>query len=92
MEHEQRMGGWTTFETTITVDEKKAFDEATNGLVGVGYEPVAVATQVVSGMNYRFFCNSTTVTAHPSTDAAIVEVHQDLNGHSKLVEVKSVDL
>jgi len=91
MNHEQRMGGWTTFETQITKEEQQVFETATKELVGVGYKPVAVATQVVSGRNYRFFCNATPIIERPTHEAAIVQIYQPLDGEATITEIKNVE-
>ena len=70
MNHEQRMGGWTTFETQITKEEQQVFETATKELVGVGYKPVAVATQVV--MAKITLKTITQPTARPMTTRKVI--------------------
>lgn len=71
------VGAYTKFRGLEEAD-KKVFEEATSGLMGVNYEPLLVATQVVAGTNYKFICNATAVTNPPKEFAATVTVFQDL--------------
>ena len=55
------LGGWNSPESPeITPELQEIFDQATEGLLGVNYTPVAlIGTQVVAGMNYCFLCRET---------------------------------
>lgn len=75
--------GYTKFRM-FTDDERKLLEEAIKGLVGVNYEPIAVTTQVVSGIDYKFFCNKIIITPYgleePSSGpnkASFVTVYKD---------------
>ena len=59
-------GGWTVQEP-VSNENKEVLDTALEGLVGSSFEPIAVATQVVNGINYLFIAKSTTVTSDPKT-------------------------
>ena len=50
-------GGWTPYRP-LTAEDRKVFNEAMKGFVGVTYTPNEVSTQVVAGTNYRFKCTS----------------------------------
>jgi len=76
-------GGYTTYSCVISNDAKASFEEATANFTGVEYSPVAVASQVVAGTNYRFFCNARMVIPEPANDAALVTVFQPLPGQGK---------
>ncbi|NDI97920.1 hypothetical protein GWA97_02410 [Flavobacterium sp. LaA7.5] len=72
------LGGWSAYHK-LTPEDRKVFDEAMHGFVGVKYTPIAVSTQVVAGMNYRFKCEA----SMPPSDViweAIVEIFKPLNG------------
>lgn len=86
-----KAGGWTPFETKITNEEMTVFEKATTPLLGVGYKPIAVSTQVVAGTNYSFFCNATVANQTADTYAAMVEVYQQPDGSIHLTEIKKVD-
>lgn len=55
--------------------------------VGVDYVPLAVATQVVSGINYRFFCNAKGVYPGSTNDAAMVQIYQPLDGEVHITSI-----
>ncbi|MBV5281641.1 MAG: hypothetical protein JZU53_04310 [Paludibacter sp.] len=85
------LGGWSAYSTTISSEAKKAFDEAFKGFVGVGYKPLAVSQQVVSGMNYRFFCNAKGVYPGAVDYAALVEIYDPLQHPAHITSIKKVD-
>jgi hypothetical protein len=66
------------------------FEEAMRGFVGVGDSPLDVATQIVAGENYKFFCNATTVTKEPMNFAAIVEIFRPLQGKPHITRIERV--
>ncbi|MBR2759937.1 MAG: hypothetical protein IKD66_02100 [Solobacterium sp.] len=89
------LGGWTvntSYNSYLTDDEIALFNKALEGLVGVGYTPVAIlADQVVSGTNYAYLAMAKTVTADPKEYWAVVTVYQDLQGNAKIIGVKEID-
>lgn len=90
------MGGWqdsTELPNFLTEEENEIFNKAFDGLVGVGYTPVAkLASQVVAGINYAFLALGTTVTANPMTHLYIVNIYNDLQGNAKLTNIHGLDL
>ena len=77
------LGGWSAYHK-LTPEDRKVFDEAMKGFVGVKYDPQSVSTQVVAGVNYRFKC----LASMPPSDVvweAIVEIFQPLNGGTPYV-------
>ena len=54
----QTVEGWSEFSADIPTDALAVFKKSLAGLAGVSYHPVAYASQVVTGINYLFFCNS----------------------------------
>ncbi len=83
-------GGWSVYTSDISSEAGTAFDQALKGQVGVTYAPVAVAQQVVEGMNYRFFCNASAAIQNPTNIAAIVSVFKPLNGPATLSGIAPV--
>lgn len=69
-------GGWTEYSSQLTGEAKEVFVTATKGLVGVNYTPLALATQVVNGMNYSFFCNAQAVYPNAPHEGAVVSIHR----------------
>lgn len=84
-------GGWTTFTNEISEEANAMFKKAFNGLIGVAYEPVAVATQVVSGIKYSFFCNAKGIYPNARNQAAIVDIYQAPNGVPTITQIKMLD-
>lgn len=90
METNANPGGWTSFRP-LTSEDKDVFNKALNGLVGVGYEPLLVATQVVAGINYRFFCNAKVVYPNAPYYAAIILIFKPLQGDAHITSIQRVD-
>ena len=82
------VGGWTETESPeMTNEAKKALDKACETLTGAVYTPVALlATQVVSGTNYRIICESTPSIPSPESSYVIVTVYADLDGNAEITE------
>ncbi len=87
---ETKPGGWTPYVTPIPAEDLEVFKKALHGLVGVNYSPLAVAKQVVSGMNYRFFCNAHVVYPGAANEAAIVEIYKPLNGEPHITSISRI--
>lgn len=69
-------GGWTKFRM-VKPEEQTMFHQVMT-LIGVQYEPFAVATQVVQGENYNFFCNAHAESNPPRDYAAQVHIFRPL--------------
>lgn len=85
------VGAWTTFSCDITKEAREAFETALKGLTGVGYKPVAFASQVVSGMNYRFFCNARVVSPDAPNEAALIDIYQPLDGPAHITNTRRIE-
>jgi hypothetical protein len=81
---------WSTYSSDITMEEFYVFDEAMDGFVGVDYNPIAVATQLVSGFNYRFFSNAEVVSLDGASNAAIIEIYVPLDGSPQITDIYQV--
>ncbi|MBU2707033.1 hypothetical protein KCM76_13645 [Zooshikella marina] len=75
----QLVGAYGPFSSNIDKEAQVAFSEAMEHFTGVKYQPVAVASQVVSGVNYAFFCNATPVYPGAPTVPAMVTIYKPLN-------------
>lgn len=91
MDTVQAVGAWSTFSNTISAEAQNAFDTAFKGFVGVSYAPFAVATQVVSGINYRFLCNSKVIYPGALNQASLVEIYQPAEGDIHITSIKRID-
>lgn len=83
-------GAYSPYTCEISAEAKKAFIEATKGLVGVRYLPVAVSTQIVAGVNYKFFCNTQAATVMPLYGAAIVSIYAPLKGAAHITHIQNL--
>ena len=73
-------GGWTSWNFTLSHEAMQVFKEATRGLLGVSYTPLAFASQVVAGLNYSFLCKATAVVPDPPTRVVKMHLFQPLPG------------
>ncbi|MBP5168414.1 MAG: SGNH/GDSL hydrolase family protein [Oscillospiraceae bacterium] len=87
------LGGWNTPDSPeITPELQEIFDQATEGLLGVNYTPVAlVGTQVVSGMNYCFLCEAKVVVPDAVPYYANITIYKDLNGKATVTEIEKLE-
>jgi hypothetical protein len=85
------VGAWTKFRSNISEEDKRVFNNAMEGLMGVNYEPVAVATQVVEGTNYRFFCNSQVVRPDSFNEASMVTIWRRPNGDTEITNISNIE-
>lgn len=86
-------GGWEFNQGELSLDRnveaKKAFDRATEGLVGSAYEPVAlIGSQVVSGSNYCILCRASAVTPDAKPSFILLYLYADLDGNAKITDTK----
>lgn len=84
-------GGWSTYSCDISEEATKAFYEAFKGYKGKSFQPVAVATQVVAGINYSFFCNTQSIGDSAFNQGAIVNIYQPLNGDPHITQTRSFE-
>ncbi|WP_163835260.1 hypothetical protein [Spartinivicinus ruber] len=82
------LGAYGPFTCNIDQQAKVAFSEAFEHFVGVKYEPVSVASQVVSGTNYAYFCNATPVYPGATTYPAMVTVYKPLDGQACITHIE----
>ncbi|PAJ76375.1 hypothetical protein CJF42_00290 [Pseudoalteromonas sp. NBT06-2] len=86
----QLPGGFSQFNCKIDEEAKASFADAFEHIVGVDYQPIAVATQVVAGLNYAFFCNATVVYPGAVSYPAIVHIFRSLDGKSAITNIQRV--
>lgn len=83
-------GGWTAFTTEIDLSASAAFDRAFDEFVGESYEVLAVSSQVVQGVNYRYFCNAKGSYPGAQVHPTMVTIYVDLNGIPQIKEIKDI--
>ena len=81
-------GAWTETATPELTDEAKdALAKACEALTGMEYTPVALlATQAVSGTNYRIFCEAAASVPGDVSSYVILVVNRDPQGGAEIVE------
>ncbi len=84
------VGSYTPFSSDISAEDKTTFVNAFEKFAGVKYEPIAVATQVVAGTNYAFFCNATPVYPGAASNPAMVTIFRSLEGHSSITHIEKM--
>ncbi len=82
------VGGWTAYHP-LTAEDRKVFDEAMEGFVGVTYTPNEVSTQVVAGTNYRYRCTASMPPAMVVWQA-IVQIYQPLDGKPYITDIHRI--
>ncbi len=87
------VGGWQTAEdSTVTEELQAIFDKGMEGLVGVGYTPVAyLGSQVVAGTNHAFLCRAVTVVPDAVPRWTVVFLYEDLQGNVSLMNIADFD-
>ncbi len=86
-------GAWAEVDSPVLTDEAKdALTKACETLAGVEYTPVALlATQIVSGMNYRILCEACASVPDAVSYYTIVTVYADLDGNAQITETYEFD-
>ena len=90
---DRQVGGWAPAEDiTVTTEAQEAFDQATEKLLGVDYEAVALlATQVVAGTNYCILARGTAVSPDAAPAYYYVYVYRDLEGSAELLDIQEIE-
>ena len=85
------LGGWEVNSGSLSIDDdankdaKEAFENATDGLEGYFYEPIAVlGRQVVAGTNYSILCRGTVVVPDAEPVFEIITIYEDLDGNTEI--------
>ncbi len=85
-------GGWH-IETPVSAEHKKVFEEALQNHLGVKYDPIIVATQVINGTNYIFVAKATPVVKNPSEGLAKIHIQVSPAGSPpKLMDISPIVL
>ena len=64
-----------------------ALQKVLHGLVGVGYTPLAVASQLVAGRNYLYAANAKVVYPGSEHYPVFVKVYQPLQGELQVTDI-----
>lgn len=82
-------GGWTNFNFNLSQKAKEVFKKAVHDLVGVGYTPLAFATQVVAGTNWCFLSEAR-VPGSDYENAVLLYIYQPLKGDPHIIEINTI--
>ncbi|MEH1950869.1 MAG: hypothetical protein V7K77_28520 [Nostoc sp.] len=82
------VGGWSPLSRNISKEASEVFEAAVKGLIGVSYSPIAFATQVVSGTNYRFVSHAKAVSPEAHDEIVIVDIYKPLHGPAYVTGIK----
>lgn len=88
----KKAGGWTVAENPeITKDLASAVDKAASKKLGAKYVPVAnIASQVVSGTNYKIICKVSAESPDSKASFAVVTVYKNLEGECEITDVADI--
>lgn len=86
-------GGWEYNQGELSLEKnaaaKAAFDKALEGLVGCGYEPIAlIGSQVVAGTNYCILCKTTPVYPNAESSYVLLYIYADPDGNAEITDEK----
>lgn len=81
------VGGWNVPEShEVTPEMKKLFKEAVGKLDGYDHEPVMLlATQLVAGTNYCFYCKSTATASSGPLSSVIAYINVKPSGETEFI-------
>ena len=74
----------------ITPEDMEVYNEAMEGFVGVSYDLISVAVQVVAGLNYRFRAVGTPAVLNPEPFDAYIYIYQPLEGPPELTDIERI--
>lgn len=83
-------GEYSTFRTDITSEEMEVFNSSMGKIIGVNYEPIAVSTQVVAGMNYRFLCNAEITYPNAFKYTVLITIYRPLDGPAHIESIEKI--
>lgn len=81
-------GGWTIYRTDISMKEAYILHSVLP--LGLSYDAIAVATQIVNGTNYDFICNGSVVYPGSPNNAYLIRVYVPANGKPELVTITEI--
>ena len=84
------IGGYTPFTTDISDECLTVFAATMKEIVGVGYHPFAVSTQVVKGINYRFLCTATNMDKEMTTYSVMLGIYKPLSGSAIIKSINEI--
>lgn len=83
------VGTYGPFSSLLDERAMTCFNEATAHFDDVQYTPVAVATQVVSGTNYAFFCDAKAKEG-AALYSAMITIFKPLDGVAGIMDIEKL--
>ena len=92
--NEDLLGGWNAAEDpAISEDVQAVIDKAREQLLVVDYEAIALlASQVVSGVNYKVLAQAKAVSPDAQPRYVVLTLYSALDGHVEVLSVDDVEL
>ncbi|AOR59258.1 hypothetical protein [Pectobacterium parmentieri] len=84
------VGGWSAFRDVDNAD-KSFFESVLNGLVGMKYTPIFVATQIVSGTNYSFLSKAIGAFPNAQLNMTLVRIYKPLSGEAHITSIEKIE-
>lgn len=81
------IGGWEEYKP-VSQQDLDVFKKVMDDKEGVTFSPLQVATQVVNGINYSFFCNIKVGGSDSPNEAAMVRIYVHSSGEAQLVDIQ----
>lgn len=83
-------GGWN-YQAYLTPYDTYIFYRAMNSEDNYFYIPLAVATQVVNGTNYRFLAIAEPKDINGTPFFSLIEIYKPLNGEAQITNITAID-
>lgn len=83
--------GFTCFRDVVD-EEKDLLDRALKDQNGVKHIPLAVATQIVNGINYAYFCITKGISTGNGHYNNLIIIHKPISGDIFVKEVRKVKI
>ena len=81
-DNDKRCGGYSEVREP-DMDEYQFFREVTDTVKGMTFTPLTVQTQVVAGINYKFYCRFSDVTEEDNPGHCYLTIYKPLPGNGK---------
>ena len=88
------VGGWNTSNgAKFTNEAQAAFDNVTQNITNVKYEPIAyMGSQVVAGINHCILCKATVEAENATPYYTLMYIYEDINGNAEILGFSNIDL
>ena len=90
--NEELCGGFSK-EREPSIDEYQFFREVTDTIKGMSFTPLSLQTQVVAGINYKFYCRFSDVNAENNPSHCFLTIYKPLpgQGEPRVTSIEKLD-